>query len=276
MEVGRGEKEYAYGGEKKADALHLWPRKDFMLLAMPNLDKSYSTTLFATEAIFDKLDKAGSKGVRAWFEESFPDAASSMTTLEEDFENNPVGTLTETRCFPYHYTASQESRTLLMGDAAHAMYPFMGQGTNAAFEDVYVLSQLLEEHKGNWTMIAEKFSQARKPNLDALTDMAANHDKTLCEMAFSPARLLRLAIAKLGGERFRPLYSAVAFSAEPYAECIKLEKQRMAQIGQFVGLLSYIAFAVVGIIAWTFFNSKGDTSLAAAAVLGQNSSIAEL
>jgi kynurenine 3-monooxygenase len=130
------------------------------------------------------------------------------------------------------------------------MCPFMGQGTNAAFEDVLVLSQLLEKHEAHWPTICEEFSIARKPHLDALTDMAANHDKTLCTMAFSPTRLIRLAIAKFGGEQFRPLYSAVAFSAEPYGDCIKLEKQRMEQIGQIIGVLSYFLFAAVGIVAW--------------------------
>jgi kynurenine 3-monooxygenase len=254
---------FVYGGDGNAGALHLWPCKDFMLLAMPNVDQSFSTTLFAPKEIFRELEAAGPTGVRAFFTEHFPEASSFMPTLEQDFADNPVGQLVETRCFPYHFspsaanpldgkTTAKTVTTLLMGDAAHAMYPFMGQGTNAAFEDVLVLRELLQKHNADgsekWKEVAAEFSTARKPQLDALADMAAEHDKTLCTMAFSPARILRNVIAKFGGERFRPLYSAIAFSAEPYGSCIAREKEQMRVLQQGVTVASYalVAAAAAG------------------------------
>jgi len=280
--------EYAYGGIEKANGLHLWPRQNFMLLAMPNHDKSYSTTLFATEEIFHDLNNGGPVRVREFFQEHFPDAAAKMSTLEEDFSKNPTGTLTECRCYPYHFSPysfkekkskttdkrssglakkqagntlspgaakqgalrntssmGQVPKTLLMGDAAHAMYPFMGQGTNCAFEDCAVLIELLERHEDDWMLVLPAFSEARKPHADALTDMAAEHDKTLCQMSFSFSKELRLLMSRAFPAKFRPLYSAVAFTATPYGDCIDAEKDRMKTIEWYVTIASYMAVGML-------------------------------
>lgn len=174
------------------NALHIWPRHQFMMIALPNFDGSFTCTLFlahkgghssASEArgsfgsatlpwfsSFYGLDDEAA--VREFFETEFPEAIPLMPTLIEDFFRNPTGNLGTIKCFPWN----AGGKALLLGDAAHAVVPFYGQGMNCAFEDVRLLAKLIDNRPGRgWQAIYEKFSQFRKPNTDAIADMAVEN-----------------------------------------------------------------------------------------------------
>jgi kynurenine 3-monooxygenase len=177
------------------NALHIWPRHKFMMIALPNFDGSFTCTLFlahkggnmsgnecvdenrkddtlptgrvsALNAGFDQL--SDEKSLLDFFNREFPDAVSLMPTLVEDFFNNPTGDLGTVRCWPWNVGG----KALLLGDSAHAMVPFYGQGMNCAFEDVRVLDSLIEKHGSDWPTIYDEYGKLRKMNTDAIQDMA--------------------------------------------------------------------------------------------------------
>ena len=152
------------------DGLHIWPRHDYMLIALPNLDGTFTCTLFLPwegETSFDSL-KDG-RGVRAFFEANFPDAAALLPDLEEQFAGNPVGSMVTISCDPWHYG----DRVVLIGDAAHAIVPFYGQGMNAAFEDCFELDRLFAQLGAeSQAEVVRRFSSERKRHADAIRDLA--------------------------------------------------------------------------------------------------------
>jgi kynurenine 3-monooxygenase len=151
------------------NALHIWPRQKFMMIALPNFDGSFTCTMFLAhkgDNGFDKLNDEAS--LMRFFEGNFPDAGPLMPTLTEDFINNPVGNLGTIKCFPWNFGG----KALLLGDSAHAVVPFYGQGMNCAFEDVRVLDQLIEKHGTDWETVYDEYGELRKVNTDAIADMA--------------------------------------------------------------------------------------------------------
>jgi kynurenine 3-monooxygenase len=152
------------------NALHIWPRHQFMMIALPNFDSSFTCTLFlahrSVENAFDQLTTADR--VTDLFEREFPDALKLMPTLADDFFHNQTGNLGTIKCNPWNV----DGKALLLGDAAHAMVPFYGQGMNCAFEDVRVLDSLIEKHGSEWETIYSEFRTLRKANADAICDMA--------------------------------------------------------------------------------------------------------
>lgn len=154
------------------NALHIWPRHKFMMIALPNADGSFTCTLFLAhhsyivDAAFDQL--TDERSVRHFFDREFPDAVSLMPTLADDFLANPTGQLGTVKCWPWHIGG----KALLLGDSAHAMVPFYGQGMNCAFEDIRVLDSLIEKHSDNWEAVYTEYAQLRKVNTDAISDMA--------------------------------------------------------------------------------------------------------
>ncbi|MBV9242326.1 MAG: FAD-dependent monooxygenase, partial [Acidobacteria bacterium] len=155
------------------NALHIWPRHQFMMIALPNWDGSFTCTLFlahSSERIgFDRLTDEAS--LREFFEREFPDAARLMPTLVEDFFRNPTGSLGTVKCKPWNI----DGRVLLLGDSAHAVVPFYGQGMNCAFEDVRVLASLIDKYGHDWETIYDTYGSLRKVNTDAIADMAAEN-----------------------------------------------------------------------------------------------------
>jgi kynurenine 3-monooxygenase len=173
------------------NALHIWPRHQFMMIALPNFDGSFTCTLFlahAGENSFEKIgcgltqkdadqNKSGNQrhpresateSLLDFFQTQFPDAVPLMPTLIEDFFHNPTGLLGTVKCWPWNVGG----KALLLGDSAHALVPFYGQGMNCAFEDVRVLDQLIEKHSTDWETVYEEYGQLRKINTDAIADMA--------------------------------------------------------------------------------------------------------
>jgi kynurenine 3-monooxygenase len=167
-------------------ALHIWARGSFMMIALPNFDGSFTCTMFNAhkgENSFDSIkseeinhrftqintdNRTDKTSVLDFFQTNFGDAIPLMPTLIEDFNNNPVGNLGTIKCFPWNVGG----KSLLIGDSAHAIVPFYGQGMNASFEDCRILNQLIGEHDINWEKVFDEFCVVRKPNTDAIADMA--------------------------------------------------------------------------------------------------------
>jgi kynurenine 3-monooxygenase len=195
------------------NALHIWPRKEFMLIALPNLDKTFTCTLFFPfegPLSFSRLDTK--EKVKEFFEKTFPDAVPLMPTYLEDFFNNPTSSLVTVKCYPW----VREDKFALIGDAAHAIVPFFGQGMNAGFEDCNVLDDLMEHHGDHWDAILEKFQLLRKPDADAIADLAVNNFTEMRDRVADPKFLLQKKIEAKLNEKFPdkwiPAYSLVTFS----------------------------------------------------------------
>lgn len=162
------------GFRMEKNALHIWPRHKFMMIALPNYDGSFTCTLFlqhrhaegSEEPAFDQL--GGEADVRAFFDREFPDAVPLMPSLIDDFFHNPTGNLGTVKCFPWNV----RGKALLLGDSAHAVVPFYGQGMNCAFEDVRVLDSLIGEIGPDWERVYGEYGELRKVNTDAIADMA--------------------------------------------------------------------------------------------------------
>jgi len=219
------------------NALHIWPRHQFMMIALPNWDGSFTCTLFlahgsgpAGAAAFDRLTDEGS--VREFFNSEFPDAVPLMPTLIDDFFQNPTGNLGTIKCFPWNIGG----KALLLGDSAHALVPFYGQGMNCAFEDVRVLASLIDEQLSRspasadgqiaWEAIFEQYGRLRKPNTDAIADMAEENfyemrDAT-ADPIFQRKRQLETMLEQTYPDYFSK-YSMVTFREDlPYADARRL------------------------------------------------------
>lgn len=212
-----------------SEALHIWPRGGFMLIALPNLDGSFTVTLFMAnegENSFSSINDG--QALLAFFREQFPDALELMPDLEKDFFNNPTGALGTVRCEPWHH----EGDVCLVGDAAHAIVPFHGQGMNCAFEDCVELDELLNHHGDDWHQVFSDYTTARKPDGDAIAAMALENYTEMRDAVRDPAFHLRKQLefaleGKFPG-RFIPRYSMVMFHPEvSYAET--LERGRKQQ-----------------------------------------------
>lgn len=201
------------------NALHIWPRGQFMLMALPNLDGSFTVTLylpFEGEHGFDSIESADQ--VMALFRGQFPDAVPLIPDLATSYFDNPTGTLGTLRCRPWHHA----DRALLIGDAAHAIVPFFGQGMNCGFEDCTVLGELLDRREEDgWAEVFEEFTRLRKPNADAIADMALENFVEMRDSVADRAFLLRKQVEhRLEQEiplEYRSRYSMVMYSQIPFA-----------------------------------------------------------
>lgn len=211
-----------------ARALHIWPRGGFMLIALPNTDGSFTATLFLPASGAESFASLNSPGLVAeFFSRHFPDVRPLIPDLERDFFARPTGTMVTVRCTPWHVGA----RLLLIGDAAHAIVPFHGQGMNCAFEDCVALVESLERHT-HWEAVFEEFSRLRKPNADAIAEMALGNyvemRDTVRHQEFQLQKALSLKLERRFPRHFIPRYSMVMFHHEiPYTTA--LERGRLQQ-----------------------------------------------
>ena len=217
------------------NALHIWPRGSYMLIALPNPDASFTCTLFFPnegEISFDSLDTVAK--ARAFFEEHFADALALMPNFDQDWEQNPDSSLVIIRCFPW----TRNGKVALIGDASHAIVPFYGQGMNSGFEDCFVLDRLLDEYGDNWDDMLKAYEIERKPDGDAIADLAMRNFVEMRDLTGDPNFLLQKKIeakfSKKYPEKWTPLYSLVTFSPEVrYSEAHALGKRQdelMAEI----------------------------------------------
>ncbi|TXG39830.1 FAD-dependent oxidoreductase, partial [Seonamhaeicola maritimus] len=198
------------------NALHIWPRGSFMLIALPNLDGSFTVTLFLSynegEYNFNNLNT--DKKVLEFFKKEFPDTLAQMPNLLEDFNNNPTSALGTVKCSPWHY----KGNTLLMGDAAHAIVPFYGQGMNASFEDVVEFDKVLDANLGNWEAIFKAYEKSRKKDTDAIADLAIDNFYEMRDHVANPIfqekRKLEMALEKQFPNEYASKYSLVTFNED--------------------------------------------------------------
>ncbi len=205
------------------NALHIWPRGSFMLIALPNLDGSFTVTLFLAykggEWSYEMLKDEAT--ITKFFTSEFPDALQHMPNLIEDFQQNPTGKLGTVKCSPWHIN----DKILLMGDAAHAIVPFYGQGMNASFEDVSVFNQILESNQNNWEGLFQKYQTKRKKDADAIADLAIDNFYEMRDHVALPAfmkkRKIEMALEQNFPYDYYSKYSMVTFKPEmSYAEAM--------------------------------------------------------
>ncbi len=217
------------------DALHIWPRHSFMLIALPNTDGSFTCTLFlrfeadkGNKEAFDRLNT--DEEIMEFFETYFSDTIPVMPTLLEDFKQNPTSSLVTIRCSPWAY----EGNVCLIGDASHAIVPFYGQGMNSGFEDCFYFDEFMEKYssdgKIDWKEMFEAFQEERIPNANAIADLAIQNFIEMRDRVADPEFLLRKKIeAKLYEKfpsRWIPQYTMVTFSHLPYSYALDTGKKQ--------------------------------------------------
>lgn len=210
------------GFRLEKNALHIWPRDGFMMIALPNLDGSFTVTLFLPhtgEVSFAQL--TDDTLIKSFFEQYFPSACTHMPVLISDFHSNPTSSLGTVKCYPWQVN----SKFLLMGDAAHAVVPFYGQGMNASFEDVLVLDGLIDKYAGDWSGILDEYQQIRKQDADAIADLAVENELEMRSATADPVFLLKRKIELKMEQTYRDYfskYSMVTFREDlPYSYAMK-------------------------------------------------------
>lgn len=214
----------------EVNALHIWPRKDYMLIALPNLDKTFTCTLFFPfegEASFAKLTTEDA--VKDFFAKTFPDAVSLMPDYVHEFFHNPTSSLVTVKCFPW----IRDDKFALIGDAAHAIVPFFGQGMNCGFEDCRILDELMDQYGNDWHAVLAQYQALRKPDGDAIADLAINNFTEMRDKTADPKFLLQKKIeARLHDkypDKWIPAYSQVTFSPHiRYSEALRRGQQQEA------------------------------------------------
>jgi kynurenine 3-monooxygenase len=204
------------------NALHIWPRGNYMLIALPNVDGTFACILFLPFEGPDSLAQLTSHAaVNEFFQLRFPDAVPLMPDLADGFFANPTGAMVTIKCSPWHV----EGRVVLLGDAAHAIVPFFGQGINCGFEDCACLLELFDRHGADWGRVFREFEKARKVNADAIADLAVENFVEMRDRVADPRFLFRkkieLALEAKYPQLFVPKYAMVTFHRIPYATALQ-------------------------------------------------------
>ena len=209
------------GFRMEKNALHIWPRKSYMLIALPNLDGSFTVTFFFPHEGKESFASLKTpQDVATFFTRVFPDAAALMPGLAQEFFENPTGSMVTVKCRPWHI----EDKLMLLGDAAHAIVPFFGQGMNSGFEDCSALGALLDRQKTpDWKALFAALETERKPNADAIADMALENfiemRDTVADLKFQLKKQIGFELERRYPGKFIPRYAMVVFHPEiPYAE----------------------------------------------------------
>ncbi len=221
----------------RPDALHIWPRGEDMIIALPNLDQSFTVTLFMSHARsphgFDHIKSEAQ--IRAYFEEKYPELIDLIPDIIQRYQENPTGPLGTVKCGPWN----AQGKALIMGDAAHAIVPFYGQGMNASFEDVLVLDQLMDSGVNQWSELFEQFAKKRKIDADAIADLALDNFHEMKEHTADPIfqrkRAIEVRLEQERPERYQSKYSMVTFKPElSYHEAMTLGRAQDKAIEQLL------------------------------------------
>jgi kynurenine 3-monooxygenase len=208
------------GGQHAMDrnALHIWPRGSFMLIALPNIDGTFGCILFLPFEGPESFETINSEAeLEKFFQARFPDAVPLMPHLAENYFGNPTGSMVTIKCSPWHV----DGKALILGDAAHAIVPFFGQGLNCAFEDCTLLLDLIDRHGPDWHHVFTEFERGRKDDTDAIADLAVENFVEMRDKVADPRFLFRKKVelaleAKYPG-LFVPKYAMVTFHRVPYS-----------------------------------------------------------
>ena len=205
------------------NSFHIWPRGKFMLIAMPNIDGSFTCTLFLPfegEVSFENITSKGE--AKAFFKKYFPNVRKEIEGLTKSFMKNPTSAMVTMKCYPWTYW----DKVALVGDAAHAVVPFYGQGMNAGFEDISVLNHLMEELGDDWEAIFERYQKERKPNADAIAELSYRNfiemSSKTADLNFMLQKKIEKRFAQKHPDKWIPVYSRVTFSDRPYTEALAI------------------------------------------------------
>lgn len=223
----------AQGGfAMEAEALHIWPRGEYMQIALPNLDGSFTVTLFMPnegEVSFQGIDTA--EKLHSFYQEKFSDSLKFLPKLEDDYFDKPTGRLMTVRCKPWYF----QNKALILGDAAHAIVPFHGQGMNCGFEDCSGLMECMDA-SDSWEEVFKAFELLRKPNCDAIADLAilnyVEMRSTVRDPKFHLKRQLAFKLEELYPDFFIPQYSMVMFHRMPYLRAKQLGQVQASILDQ--------------------------------------------
>lgn len=225
-------------GSHKIDpnSFHIWPRGEFMLIALSNEDGSFTCTLFMPfegSCSFEEINTE--EKLVAFFNEYFPDTKELIPNLIHDYFYNPTSSLVTMQCYPWTFS----DKVALIGDAAHAIVPFYGQGMNAGFEDISDLSDLINQYPNDWETVFDKYQEIRKPNADAIAELSYRNFIEMSSKTADANFLLQKKIeawfTKQHPDKWLPLYDRVTFSLKPYADALAIgdmQKQIMDDVMQ--------------------------------------------
>lgn len=232
--------------------LHIWPRDEFMMIGLPNQDKTFTGTLFMPFDEFDRVHAEGEEGVIAFFQEHFPDAINIIgeENLRKTFMSSSGLPMVSVKCYPYHH----KDKAVIMGDAAHAMVPFYGQGMNCGFEDCVVLDEILDKHNNNFKTSLPEFSKIRSPDAQAMCDLAMYNYIEMRHLVNSKLFLMNKKLDNflfwLFPRSYMPLYNMVTFSRIRYSIVINKWKHQK-KVVRFCLLSTLIALSMLlGVGFW--------------------------
>jgi kynurenine 3-monooxygenase len=217
------------------NALHIWPRHQYMLIALPNMDGSFTCTLFFPfegDPSFSSLKSDAE--IEQFLKQEFADIIPLNPNLLQEFRENPTSSLVTTKCFPWSF----KDKVCLIGDAAHAVVPFYGQGMNAGFEDCIIFDSMIEKHGDDWEALFKEFQTVRKPSADAIAELAKYNFIEMRDKVADPEFLLKRKIEGRIYERypakFTPLYTMVTFSHLPYADALRISREQDAKVARIM------------------------------------------
>ena len=237
------------GPRLEPHALHIWPRGGYMMMAMANPDASFTVTLYlAYEGANSFASLGDPAAVLRFFERTFPDALDLLPNVGESFLDHPTGSLVTIRTRPWH----RAGRAVLVGDAAHAIVPFFGQGANAAFEDCLALAGALEQHPRDFGAAFRQYEAERRPNADAIADLALANFHEMRDHVASPWFRLEkrgeVWLHRLFPRWYVPLYTMISFTLIPYAEARARARRQTRAVRIILGLIVATAIVLVGFL----------------------------
>jgi kynurenine 3-monooxygenase len=225
------------GWVSEKNVLHIWPRGHYMLIGFPNLDGGFTCSWhipFEGELSFESIRTEAD--LLRLFERSFPDAIPHMPNLVSEFFANPPNSMITIKCSPWAF----RDKVVLMGDAAHAIYPSYGQGANAGFEDCAVIHECMQKYGEDWKAIFNEYETRRKTNTDAIADLCVEHFIELRDLVGDRKFLLKKEIERkinrMYPEEYKDLYSMITFDCMPYAEALRIDREQRTIIDRVINL----------------------------------------